>query len=253
MTEAGHPDAIDREMVRYYAARADEYDDWYRRRGRYSHGQEDDAAWRSDLEAAASWLSARRFRGEIVELAAGTGWWSPALARQGQLILCDAASEPLEKARARLAAAGFTAEFRVCDAWSEPDRPVDGLFAGFWGSHIDRARLGEFFGLVARWLVPDGLFAFIDSRQDPGSGARNHRPPVDDVQVRRLDDGSSFLVRKVFYEPAVLASALERAGFSDIEVVTTDRFFVLGSARRGSPSPARNGSREARRSRARNG
>jgi hypothetical protein len=39
-------------------------------------------------------------------------------------------------------------------------------------------------------------------------------------------------VRKVFYEPADLAGALARAGFTDIEVATTDRFFVLGSARR---------------------
>jgi hypothetical protein len=95
-----------------------------------------------------------------------------------------------------------------------------------------RDRLDEFFGLVARWLVPGGLFAFIDSRQDPESGARDHRPPVEDVQVRRLDDGASFRVRKVFYEPSDLASALERAGFSEIEVVTTERFFVLGSGRR---------------------
>ena len=55
---------------------------------------------------------------------------------------------------------------------------------------------------------------------------------MDDVQVRRLDDGTSFRVRKVFYEPADLESALDRAGFRQIEVIATDRFFVLGSARR---------------------
>jgi demethylmenaquinone methyltransferase/2-methoxy-6-polyprenyl-1,4-benzoquinol methylase len=232
MAAGGDPEEIESEMIRYYAARADEYDDWYLRRGRYSHGPANDAAWRSDLEAAAAWLGSRGFRGQIVELAAGTGWWSPLLARQGQLTLYDAATEPLEKARARLAAAGVTAEFRTRDAWREPDRLVDGLFAGFWISHVDRGRLDEFFGLVARWLLPDGLFAFIDSRQDPESGALDHRPPVDDVQLRRLDDGTSFRVRKVFYEPSDLASALERAGFSEIDVVTTDRFFVLGSGRR---------------------
>jgi SAM-dependent methyltransferase len=225
-------DGIDSEMVRYYAARADEYDEWYLRRGRYSHGPIPDEAWRSDLEAAATWLSGRPFHGQIVELAAGTGWWSPTLARRGQLTLYDAAPEPLEKARARLAAAGVTARFEVRDAWTEPDRSVDGLFAGFWISHVDRSRLDEFFGLAARWLAPDGLFAFIDSRRDLESGAQDHRPPEDDVQVRRLDDGSSFRVRKVFYEPAEIESALQRAGFGQIEVATTGRFFVLGSARR---------------------
>lgn len=229
---ADEPDGIDAEMVRYYAARADEYDDWYLRRGRYSHGSMPEKAWRSDLDEAAAWLGSRPFHGQIVELAAGTGWWSPALARRGQLTLYDAASEPLEKARARLAAAGLVGRFEVRDAWADPDRSVDGLFAGFWISHVDRSRLDEFLRLAARWLVPDGLFAFIDSRPDPDSGALDHRPPEDDLQVRRLDDGSRFRIRKVFYEPAELEPALQRAGFGDIEVVTTDRFFVLGSARR---------------------
>jgi demethylmenaquinone methyltransferase/2-methoxy-6-polyprenyl-1,4-benzoquinol methylase len=232
MIPTGPADGIDSEMVRYYAARADEYDDWYRRRGRYSHGTASDEAWRSDLEVAAAWLSGRPFHGQIVELAAGTGWWSPLLARQGHLTLCDAAQEPLDGARTRLAAAGLTAEFEVRDAWAEPDRSVEGVFAGFWISHIDRVRLHEFFGLVARWLAPGGLFAFIDSRRDPESGAQGHRSPEDDVQVRRLDDGSRYRVRKVFYERAELEPALEGAGFGQIEVATTDRFFLLGSARR---------------------
>jgi demethylmenaquinone methyltransferase/2-methoxy-6-polyprenyl-1,4-benzoquinol methylase len=233
MTPTDPSDAIDAEMVRYYAARADEYDDWYLRRGRYSHGPVDDALWRSDLEAAAGWLDRCRFHGQIVELAAGTGWWSPSLASRGRLTLHDATPEPLEKARARLTAAGLSGQCRVRDAWAEPDRAADGLFAGFWISHIDRDRLEGFLALALRWLAPGGVFAFIDSRRDAASGALDHRPPEGDVQVRRLDDGSSFRVRKIFYEPAELESALGRAGFIDIEVVMTDRFFVMGSARHG--------------------
>ena len=234
MASTGDPQDIDSEMVRYYAARADEYDDWYLRRGRYSHGPRDDRAWRSDLHAATAWLRNREFHGRIVELAAGTGWWSPSLADRGQLTMYDAAPEPLSNARARLAAAGLTANIEVRDAWAAPDGSVDGLFAGFWISHIDRSRLSEFFDLAYRWLALGGLFAFIDSRRDPESGAVDHRPPDEaDVQIRRLDDGTGFRVRKVFYDPTELESGLLRAGFGDIEVATTDRFFVLGSARRG--------------------
>jgi demethylmenaquinone methyltransferase/2-methoxy-6-polyprenyl-1,4-benzoquinol methylase len=226
-------DSVDSEMVRYYAARADEYDDWYLRCVRYSHGEAHDEAWRSDLEAAAAWLASRPFEGRIVELAAGTGWWSPLLAAKGQLTLYDAAPEPLGKARERLAEAGLHAEVGLRDAWAEPDRAVEGLFAGFWVSHVARSRLDEFMGLAARWLVPGGLFAFIDSRSDPESGARDHRPPQDDVQARQLDDGSRFRVRKVFYEPTELEAALAGAGFNQIELITTERFFLLASARRG--------------------
>lgn len=233
MSPTGPRDETDSEMLRYYAARAGEYDDWYLRRGRYSHGRAADEEWRHDLDAAATWLEDRPFRGRVVELAAGTGWWSTSLARRSALTLYDASAETLDRARIRLAAAGLEAEFGVRDAWAEPDRSVDGVFAGFWLSHVDRSRLDEFLALVARWLVPGGLFAFIDSRSDSESGASDHRPPENDIQVRRLDDGSSFRVRKVHYEPSQLQAVLARAGFSAIEVVTTDRFFLLGSARRG--------------------
>src|ERR1035437_8233482 len=118
-------DAIDAEMVRYYAARADENDDWYLRRRRYSRGVLQDEAWRSELVAAAAWLGGLPFHGRIAELAAGTGWWSPILASAGHLTLYDASSEPLAKAAARLAEVCLAADIEVRDAWGEPARSVD--------------------------------------------------------------------------------------------------------------------------------
>jgi hypothetical protein len=70
-------------MIEYYAARAAEYDDWYLRRGRYAHGPVHDTAWKAELDAAGRWLDDLPIRGRIVELAAGTGWWSPLLAGKG--------------------------------------------------------------------------------------------------------------------------------------------------------------------------
>ena len=55
---------------------------------------------------------------------------------------------------------------------------------------------------------------------------------MDDVQTRRLNDGRAFDVRKVHYPAEVLAGAMEEAGLTGVRVETTDRFFVLGSARR---------------------
>ena len=86
-------------MVAYYEARAGEYDDWYLRRGRYSRGPIHDAAWNAELDGAGAWLDGLPISGEIVELAAGTGWWSPLLASKGELWLYDAAEAPLELAR----------------------------------------------------------------------------------------------------------------------------------------------------------
>jgi demethylmenaquinone methyltransferase/2-methoxy-6-polyprenyl-1,4-benzoquinol methylase len=140
--------------------------------------------------------------------------------------------ETLDLARRRLLAHGLRAHLHERDAWAEPDRQVDVVFCGFWLSHVPRARLSEFLALCARWLKPGGTFAFIDSLRDPQSSAVDHATPVDDVSVRRLDDGREFTIVKVYYEPAELEAALGRGGFDDPRVTTTGRFFLTGVARR---------------------
>jgi SAM-dependent methyltransferase len=217
-------------MLAYYEARAAEYDDWYLRRGRYSHGPIHDTAWNAELDGAGTWLDGLPLRGEIVELAAGTGWWSPLLASKGELSLYDAAEAPLDRARERLVAHRLRAHIHVRDAWTEPDRQVDGLFCGFWLSHVERDRTGEFLALARRWLKPGGTFAFIDSLPDAASGATDHPTNVGDTSVRRLDDGREFTIVKVYREPSELEEALLAAGFGDARVTTTGRFFVLGRA-----------------------
>lgn len=222
---------VEAEMIAYYDARAAEYDDWYLRRGRYERGPIHDAAWNAELDQAGAWLDGLPIGGEIVELAAGTGWWSPLLAGKGELWLYDAAEAPLERARDRLLAHRLRAHIHVRDAWAEPDRQVDALVTNFWLSHIPRDRTAAFLELARRWLKPGGTFAFIDSRPDPQSGAVDHPAPDGDEAVRRLADGREFRIVKVFRTPDELEGALLAAGFRDVAVTTTGRFFVLGSAR----------------------
>jgi demethylmenaquinone methyltransferase/2-methoxy-6-polyprenyl-1,4-benzoquinol methylase len=220
----------DADLRAYYAARAPEYDDWYLRRGRYSHGPVHDAAWQAELDAAGQWLDGLPIRGEIVELAAGTGWWSPLLAEKGELSLYDVNEEPLDRARERLLAHGLRAHLHVRDAWADPDRQVDALFAGFWLSHVPRGRLGAFLSIARRWLKPGGRFAVIDSLLDAQSSARDHPAPAADRSLRRLADGREFEIVKVYYRPDELRAALLRAGFAAAEATTTGRFFLLAHA-----------------------
>lgn len=220
------------EMLAYYAARAPEYDDWYRRRGRYAHGALSDMAWQMDLDQATTWLDGLPIAGEIVELAGGTGWWSPLLAQKGELWVYDVLEAPLERARQRLVAHGLRAHLHARDAWAEPDRQVDAVFVGFWLSHVPRARLPGFLSLMRRWLRPAGVFAFIDSRDDPDSGVIDRLPPPGrDLSLRRVSDGREFTIPKVFYTAGELEGALRDAGFADASVTMTNRFFLLGSAR----------------------
>ena len=217
-------------MVAYYEARAPEYDDWYLRRGRYDRGPIANAVWQSELDRATLWLDSLALGPVIVELAAGTGWWSPLLAQKGELWAFDAAEAPLDRARSRLLAHRLRAHLHVRDAWADPDREADSLFTGFWLSHLPRADLAPFLALVRRWLKPGGTFAFIDSLPDPESGAADHASPTDDRSVRRLADGREFEVTKVYYTPVELEAALGDAGFAPADVTTTGRFFLLGRA-----------------------
>jgi demethylmenaquinone methyltransferase/2-methoxy-6-polyprenyl-1,4-benzoquinol methylase len=219
------------EMVAYYEARAGEYDDWYLRRGRYAHGPIHDAAWNAELDGAGRWLDALPIHGEIVELAAGTGWWSPLLASKGELWLYDAAETPLERARERLLAHGLRAHIHLRDAWAEPDRAVDAVVLGFWLSHVDRDRTAAFLELARRWLKPGGTLAIIDSLADPQSGADDHPPVIEDRAIRRVANGREFTIVKVHRDPAELGAALRAAGFGEVRVETSGRFFVLADAR----------------------
>jgi demethylmenaquinone methyltransferase/2-methoxy-6-polyprenyl-1,4-benzoquinol methylase len=212
----------DRALRDYYAARAPEYDEFY---GGEWFPPVERAVFHADLDAATLWLDSLPISGEIVELAAGTGWWSPLLAQKGELSLYDVSDEVLVRARDRLLAHGMRAHIHMRDAWAEPDRQVDVVFCGAWLSHVRRRRLPEFLAIVRRWLKPGGLFAFIDEAGQP-----DYTPIIDEQQPRQLKDGREFEIVKVYYEPDELRAALMAAGFEGVDVTTTSRFFILGRA-----------------------
>lgn len=216
------------ELVPYYEARAAEYDDWYLRRGRYAHGTVDDMAWEMELGVATTWLDGLPLGGEIVELAAGTGWWTALLAAKGELHAYDAAGAPLDRARSRLVAHGLRAHLHVRDAWAPPDRAVDSLFTGFWLGHVPRPRLEDFLAIARSWLRTGGTYAAIDSQPDQASGTLDRMPaPAADLSRRRLADGREYTIPKVHYRADELTPALLAAGFADVEVRSSGRFFLL--------------------------
>lgn len=228
---AALPVDLDAEMKAYYAARAPEYDEAYGRRGAASGGSVLDLWREREIDEITGWLDQVPLSGEIVELAAGTGWWSPLLAQKGELSLYDINAEPLDIARGRLVAHGLRAHIHVRDAWQEPDRQVDGVFCGFWLSHVPRGRLSEFLALVARWLRAGGRFAFLDERA--GTAAPDPAAdPETGITVRRLGDDKEFRIPKVYYAPAELETALREAGFDRSEVRETERYFLMGTALR---------------------
>lgn len=222
----------DEDIRAWFGALGRAWDDRYLRRGRYSRGPVRDLAWTMELDLVTGWLDRAPLRGDIVELAAGTGWWSPLLASKGDLSLHDVQDAVLDVARERLVAHGLRAHLHVRDAWAEPERVVDALFTGHWLSLVPDEHLPAFLGLARRWLRPGGTFAFIDRRGDPEAEAVDDPPLEGDLVPRRLPDGRWVRVPQVAREPDTLSVALRRAGFDPVEVTATPRFFVMGVARR---------------------
>ncbi len=91
-------------QARYYRERAEEYDDWWFRRGRYDHGPDANARWFADAAEVKDALERFEPVGEVLELACGTGLWTRHLASLGQHVTAvDASPEMLELNRERVA------------------------------------------------------------------------------------------------------------------------------------------------------
>jgi demethylmenaquinone methyltransferase/2-methoxy-6-polyprenyl-1,4-benzoquinol methylase len=217
------------EQQRYYRARAPEYDDWWLRRGRYDRGAEANAGWYADAAELEATLAAFDPRGDVLELAAGTGLWTRHLVSYAdRLTAVDAAPETIELNRARVEG---EVDYVAADlfAW-EPDRRYDVSFFGFWLSHVPSARFAEFWRLVERALQPDGRVMFIDSAK-PFLGS--HAVQTSEETARRsLDDGREFDIVKRFYDPRWLERELAGLGWDISVAVTANEHFLVGSGRR---------------------
>lgn len=225
------------EQRAYYGARAAEYDEWFLRRGRYDHGPEQNARWWAEVAEVRTALAAARLTGEVLELAGGTGIWTERLARNATSItVLDASPEMIAINQDRLARAGLAdrVAYQQADlfAW-RPDRAYDAVFFGFWLSHVPAGRLDPFLAAVAEALRPGGRVFLVDNRREPTSSSPDQPLAAadDPIMPRRLNDGRTFRIVKVFREPAELVAAFARQGL-ELTVHETPTYFQWGIGRR---------------------
>lgn len=217
------------EMVDYYRARANEYDEWFYRRGRYDRGTETNARWHSEVNEVFAALDAQGIEGDVLELAPGTGIWTERLLRSATSITAvDASPEMIAINRARVASDRVFYLQTDLFTW-HPTRTYDAVCFCFWTSHIPAERLHTFLSTVAAALRPGGKIFFVDGRHEQTSTAVDHQLPEEGTQVmtRRLNDGREFQIVKNFYEPASLADSFAAAGL-DVIVRETATYFLYG-------------------------
>ncbi|WP_409473334.1 class I SAM-dependent methyltransferase [Streptomyces sp. HC307] len=193
-------DALLAEQRAYYRAAAPEYDRPY--------------AEYEALQQLLAVVDDLPIAGDVLELACGTGQWTPRLAARARSVTAvDAATEVLALARARTTSP--TVQFIEADLFQwQPPRRYDTVFFAFWLSHIPPTRLPDFWNTVSAALAPGGKAIFIDD--GPAAAAyeevlTNQPTPA---ALRRLDDGSQYRIVKVFHDAQTLTDDLTALGWS---------------------------------------
>ncbi len=199
----------------YYARRAAEYEKIFDKPER----QADLARMRSDIPAL---FEGRR----VLEIACGTGYWTPLIAARAKSVLAlDYNEETLVIARTKAYPKGNVSFVRG-DAYALPDwnEKFSACYAGFWWSHVPLSRVDAFLRGLHQRLEPGAVVAFMYNRYVEGSSTPLSRRDAEGntYQTRRLADGSTHEVLKNFPTPRELR---ERLG-ADVRVTDYEHYWV---------------------------
>ncbi len=237
MTAYFEKNEIDRSMHQYYEQRAEEYDEWYNRVGRYNDPRTN-AAWHAQVaelgrEAARFGGMLNRYPGmQALDLCCGTGKWTPFFARSlsdsGRVVAYDYSPAMLGQTQARLEEEDPALLEKILftrgDAYLLPfaSQTFDMVFFGFWLSHVPHKRVTPFFNEIKRVLKPGGIVLIFDSAMRSGV-------PREEIAHRSLNDGSVHDVLKINYTPPELKNLLGQV-FPVSDARQTYDFFLIGQA-----------------------
>jgi SAM-dependent methyltransferase len=178
-------------MLDYYRRRAPYYERVYRKPER-----------QSDLRAMEAALPACFAGRSGLEIAAGTGWWTPHVARDAaRWLATDLNPETLAIARGKRLPA--CVELRTVDAYTMAelgDETFDAAFAGCWWSHVPLQRLPAWLATLHARLRSGARVVMLDNRfvQAKSTPISRRDAQGNTYQQRALDDGSLHEVLKNF-------------------------------------------------------
>jgi SAM-dependent methyltransferase len=191
-------------MQDYYAQRAATYERVYHKPER-----------QTDLRAIEALLPGLFASRHVLEVACGTGWWTPHGARDAaDWLATDASPQTLLVARAKAMPA--CVRFATVDAYSWGGLSAAGgtvfnaAFAGCWWSHVPLQRLRAWLSSLHLQLVPGARVVFLDNRyvQTSNLPITHSDAAGNTYQTRTLDDGSVHEVLKNFPTPEAALAAL---------------------------------------------
>jgi SAM-dependent methyltransferase len=185
-----------REQIDYYRRRAKEYD--------ATSEPEGDSLNQQGVRLVEA-LRDFRPEGKVLEVACGTGTWTRRLIRfADELTALDSSAEMIRLAREKTGDA--VVRFIEADIFSwHPSQTYDVVFFANWLSHVPSARFESFWSLIRRCLSARGRVFFIDESHNAW---RKEEFLEKNLVLRRLEDGSTHRVVKIFWEPSELQDRL---------------------------------------------
>jgi SAM-dependent methyltransferase len=183
-------------MQAYYAQRAAYYERVYFKPER-----------QHDLRAMEAWIGEPFAGRRVLEVATGTGWWTPHAARAAlDWLATDINPETLALARTKPLPAcvrlGEIDAYTLQGLEGLKGQRFDAAFAGCWWSHVPLARLPGWLALLHSKLEPGARVVFLDNSFVQTSSTPIVRADADadgnTYQQRTLDDGSVHEVLKNF-------------------------------------------------------
>lgn len=199
------------DLIAYYAARAIEYENVYKR---------DDPAQQAEQMELANALKSTLTDRAVLEVACGTGYWTQFLAETASSVVAtDVVPAVLEVARQK----DFDparVSFQIGDAYelSGIEGDFNGALAAFWLSHVSRTRIRGFLAELHARLQPGSMVFLCDNVYVPGVGGVLSEADRDgDTYKRRtLEDGTQHVVLKNYFGRAKLESLF--SGGKDVDI-----------------------------------
>jgi SAM-dependent methyltransferase len=212
--------ALNSDTAAYYRKRALDYDEVYALEPR-----------EDDLATLRRWVATRVADRTVLEVAAGTGYWTLVAAETARsLVATDINQETLAVAAAKKP--GPNVRFCCADAFDlplQPDLPDTGM-AHLWWSHVPARDQGRFLRHLASRLQPRARLLMIDETFVRHLSTPLSRRDADGntYQTRMLGNGELFEIMKNYPDEATLVRGLEPS-CDEIDVLWLPHFWAVSA------------------------
>ena len=203
MNDSDRTNSYDPELLKYYGARAPEYEQIY-----YREVPQRQIELAADAERLQRLVKGR----SVLDLACGTGYWLEKMSETASRITAvDITQEMIGQARQKQF--GCPVDFVQADLNNPPFGVdlFDRVTLGFWFSHHPRQHYGDLYKTLLACVKKNGSIWMIDNNP-PAEGLSQNSCGTDEsgnnLIKRRLDSGEEYTIIKNYFDRDQLVALL---------------------------------------------